>query len=76
MVLSLRYRYKPPCFLLNFRKAVCVEAGMSALRRGATFLSNYILKTLFLKFKLAHEDFLEGIAQVQAKKKSQLDYFA
>lgn len=43
-------------------KAVCVEAGMSALRRGATFLT--------------HEDFLEGIAQVQAKKKSQLDYFA
>lgn len=32
-------------------KAVCVEAGMSALRRGASFLT--------------HEDFLEGIAQVQ-----------
>jgi len=43
-------------------KAVCVEAGMTALKRGATFLT--------------HEDFLEGIAQVQAKKKSQLDYFA
>lgn len=43
-------------------KAVCVEAGMSALRRGATFLT--------------HEDFLEGIAQVQAKKKNELDYFA
>jgi len=43
-------------------KAVCVEAGMSSLRRGATFLT--------------HEDFLEGIAQVQAKKKNELDYFA
>jgi len=43
-------------------KAVCVEAGMSALRRGGTFLT--------------HEDFLEGIAQVQAKKKNILDYFA
>jgi len=43
-------------------KAVCVEAGMSALRRGATFLT--------------HEDFLEGIAQVQSKKKNDLDYLA
>jgi len=43
-------------------KAVCVEAGMSALRRGATFLT--------------HEDFLEGIAQVQSKKKNELDYLA
>lgn len=43
-------------------KAVCVEAGMNALRRGASYLN--------------HEDFLEGISQVQAKKKSQLDYFA
>ena len=43
-------------------KAVCVEAGMIALRRGASFL--------------IHEDFLEGIAQVQAKKKSNLNYYA
>lgn len=43
-------------------KAVCVEAGMSALRRGASFLT--------------HEDFLEGIAQVQSKKKNELDYLA
>ncbi|PFH37647.1 26S proteasome regulatory subunit, S6a family AAA ATpase [Besnoitia besnoiti] len=42
-------------------KAVCVEAGMVALRRGAT--------------ELCHEDFVEGIAQVQAKKKSSLNYF-
>ena len=39
-------------------KAVCVEAGMSALRRGGTYLG--------------HEDFLEGISAVQAKKKSNL----
>jgi len=34
-------------------KAVCVEAGMVALRRGATMLR--------------HEDFVEGISQVQSK---------
>jgi len=43
-------------------KAVCVEAGMLALRRDAT--------------KLCHEDFVEGVAQVQAKKKSSLEYYA
>jgi 26S proteasome regulatory subunit T5 len=43
-------------------KAVCVEAGMQALRRNATFLT--------------HEDFLEGISAVQAKKKSHLNYYA
>lgn len=42
-------------------KAVCVEAGMTALRRGAT--------------ELQHEDFVEGIAAVQAKKKAPLVYF-
>ncbi|KEP60979.1 UNVERIFIED_CONTAM: 26S proteasome regulatory subunit, S6a family AAA ATpase [Hammondia hammondi] len=42
-------------------KAVCVEAGMVALRRGAS--------------ELCHEDFVEGVAQVQAKKKSSLNYF-
>lgn len=42
-------------------KAVCVEGGMVALRRGAT--------------ELSHEDFIEGIAAVQAKKKSSLNYF-
>ncbi|AQK75889.1 26S protease regulatory subunit 6A homolog A [Zea mays] len=36
-------------------KAVCVEAGMLALRRDAT--------------EVTHEDFNEGIIQVQAKKK-------
>jgi 26S proteasome regulatory subunit T5 len=43
-------------------KAVCVEAGMLALRRDGTTVN--------------HEDFVEGIVQVQAKKKSDLSYFA
>ncbi|KAJ2798709.1 26S proteasome regulatory subunit 6A [Coemansia guatemalensis] len=43
-------------------KAICVEAGMIALRRGAT--------------QLNHEDFMEGIQEVQAKKKTSLQYFA
>ncbi|KAK8890188.1 hypothetical protein M9Y10_034957 [Tritrichomonas musculus] len=43
-------------------KAVCVEAGMVALRRNAE--------------EIFHEDFVEGIAQVQAKKRSILSYFA
>lgn len=43
-------------------KAVCVEAGMEALRRGAT--------------ELKHEDYVIGINVVQAKKKSSLNYYA
>lgn len=43
-------------------KAVCVEAGMLALRRERTFVG--------------HEDYIEGIAAVQAKKKAALNYFA
>lgn len=43
-------------------KAVCVEAGMLALRRDAT--------------EISHEDFMEGITQVQAKKKASLNYYA
>jgi len=43
-------------------KAVCVEAGMCALRRGASFLN--------------HEDYVDGIAAVDAKKKEKLEYFA
>eukprot|EP00450_Noctiluca_scintillans_P038572 CAMPEP_0194482324 /NCGR_PEP_ID=MMETSP0253-20130528/4332_1 /TAXON_ID=2966 /ORGANISM="Noctiluca scintillans" /LENGTH=429 /DNA_ID=CAMNT_0039321861 /DNA_START=52 /DNA_END=1341 /DNA_ORIENTATION=+ len=43
-------------------KAVCVEAGMEALRRSAT--------------ELVHEDYVAGIATVQAKKKSALNYYA
>jgi len=42
-------------------KAVCVEAGMLALRRDAT--------------ELTHEDFMAGIAEVQAKKKVDLAYY-
>ncbi|KAF9049512.1 26S proteasome regulatory subunit 6A-B [Hymenopellis radicata] len=43
-------------------KAVCVEAGMIALREGAT--------------RLGHEHFLSGISEVQSKKKNDLMYFA
>merc|ERR1712013_961793 len=43
-------------------KAVCVEAGMLALRRESP--------------EISHEDFIEGIAVVAAKKKGSLDYFA
>jgi 26S proteasome regulatory subunit T5 len=43
-------------------KAVCVEAGMIALKRGAS--------------QLEHEDYVEGISQVQAKKKTSLNYYA
>jgi 26S proteasome regulatory subunit T5 len=43
-------------------KAVCVEAGMIALRRDAN--------------QLSHEDFMDGVAQVQSKKKASLNYFA
>jgi len=42
-------------------KAVCVEAGMIALRRGGT--------------NIQHEDFTTGISEVQAKKKAQLEYY-
>merc|ERR1712050_686575 len=43
-------------------KAVCVEAGMIALRRGAT--------------ELQHEDYVEAIMEVQSKKKAILQYYA
>mmetsp|Transcript_6682 Transcript_6682/g.18470 ORF Transcript_6682/g.18470 Transcript_6682/m.18470 type:complete len:387 (-) Transcript_6682:53-1213(-) len=43
-------------------KAVCVEAGMLALRRGGG--------------DIRHEDFMEGVSQVQMKKKSSLNYYA
>ncbi|KAH8929432.1 26S proteasome subunit P45 [Atractiella rhizophila] len=43
-------------------KAVCVEAGMIALREGAS--------------QLNHEHYLSGIMEVQAKKKNDQFYFA
>lgn len=43
-------------------KAVCVEAGMIALRRNATIVT--------------HEDFMDSILEVQAKKKTNLNYYA
>jgi 26S proteasome regulatory subunit T5 len=43
-------------------KAICVEGGMLALRRDAS--------------EIMHEDFVEAITVVAAKKKGSLDYFA
>jgi len=43
-------------------KAICVEAGMLALRRESTAVK--------------HEDFMEAVAVVAAKKKGSLDYYA
>lgn len=43
-------------------KAVCVEAGMIALRRSA--------------INVTHEDFMDAIMEVQAKKKANLNYYA
>ncbi|KAI8793331.1 26S protease regulatory subunit 6A-B [Biomphalaria glabrata] len=43
-------------------KAVCVEAGMIAMRREAT--------------ELSHEDYMDAIIEVQAKKKANLQYYA
>ncbi|CAD5121600.1 DgyrCDS10097 [Dimorphilus gyrociliatus] len=43
-------------------KAVCIEAGMIALRRGAV--------------ELSHEDYMDAILEVQAKKKANLNYYA
>lgn len=43
-------------------KAVCVEAGMLALRRDAALIN--------------HEDFMEGVTNVQQKKKAKLMYYA
>ena len=43
-------------------KAVCVEAGMVALRHERT--------------EIVHEDFMEGLTEVQSKKKASLAYYA
>uniref|UniRef100_A0A7E4VZF4 AAA domain-containing protein n=1 Tax=Panagrellus redivivus TaxID=6233 RepID=A0A7E4VZF4_PANRE len=43
-------------------KAVCVESGMIALRRDA--------------IEVTHEDFMDAILEVQAKKKTSLNYYA
>lgn len=43
-------------------KAICVEAGMLALRREASIIK--------------HEDFMEAITVVAAKKKGSLEYYA
>ncbi|KAI4287754.1 MAG: hypothetical protein L6R35_002992 [Caloplaca aegaea] len=43
-------------------KAVCVEAGMIALRKGMT--------------KIGHEHYVDAIAEVQAKKKETVNFYA
>lgn len=43
-------------------KAVCVEAGMIALRSG--------------KSKITHEDFVEAITEVQARKSKSVSFYA
>lgn len=43
-------------------KAVCVEAGMIALRTGQT--------------KISHEHYVDAIAEVQAKKKDTINFYA
>jgi 26S proteasome regulatory subunit T5 len=43
-------------------KAVCIEAGMMALKRDAE--------------QVIHEDYIDGIRIVQAKKKNNLNYYA
>ena len=45
-----------------YLKAVCVEAGMIALRREAELVT--------------HEDFMDAVMEVQAKKKQNLNYYA
>ncbi|KAG8364023.1 hypothetical protein BUALT_Bualt19G0083100 [Buddleja alternifolia] len=64
-------------------KAVCVEAGMLALRRDATEVSlslslslSHIYIYIYCFCGVNHEDFNEGIIQVQAKKKASLNYYA
>ena len=72
-------------------KAVCVEAGMIALRHEVRKKSKLFLwrlnfqilfKTLFITFtrrdatQMHHEDFMEAILEVQAKKKVDLQYYA
>ena len=47
---------------ISYFSKVCVEAGMLALRRDSDSIS--------------HEDFMEGIRQVQMKKKASLQYYA
>lgn len=49
---------------IGFWDSACVfrPQGMIALRRGAT--------------ELTHEDYMEGILEVQAKKKANLQYYA
>ena len=64
-ILTVRSNVEPPIFQLILGaqcKAVAVEAGMLALRRDAEVIN--------------HEDFMEAIIEVQAKKKANLQDYA
>ena len=65
-ILTVRSNVRPPPIfqlILGAQcKAVAVEAGMLALRRDAEVIN--------------HEDFMEAIIEVQAKKKANLQYYA
>lgn len=60
--IAISSQASPRSRLVRLAQAVCVEAGMLALRRGGTVLE--------------HEDYVEGISVVQAKKKTTLNYYA
>ena len=56
-------RYSIECYLRNTFNVHCfVVQGMIALRRGAS--------------ELCHEDYMDAILEVQAKKKANLNYYA
>ena len=64
-ILTVSSNVSPPIIHLVLGaqcKAVAVEAGMLALRRDAEVIN--------------HEDFMEAIIEVQAKKKANLQYYA
>ena len=64
-ILTVYSNVYPPIFQMILGaqcKAVAVEAGMLALRRDAEVIN--------------HEDFMEAIIEVQAKKKANLQYYA
>jgi 26S proteasome regulatory subunit T5 len=57
-------------------KAICVEAGMIALRRGGTELKHEDFMEGALNDAVLHVLTYSGIQEVQAKKKTTLNYYA
>ena len=62
IVLAIKERKHDQAKNLLCVQAVCVEAGMIALRREAEIVT--------------HEDFMDAVMEVQAKKKQNLNYYA